>query len=347
MERIKICKESSIDNPIDFFNYYFLHNGYHNDQKRFFVGLEYLYDFIVEVNKEEEFILYVNNNDEGRGTDNPKKDSFSEQLKYRLLAQVEISKDCIDKRINNLNQSNSNLTDFLKLLIGKLEALSRKIKENTELRKYKYPLESIYKLGFHIFQTYHPFLIEVKSNFISDAINFHEEMKNQESRNEGQNQKSNLRHQVKKTKLTTFKWLSGKEIEISHLYFLLTNSEIISRDVPLVVFTSIFQEKEISKPLKIKWMLKTHGSNTKPSLIRFFRLLMVDLKLIDYKGKTDFSNTLKSIFIDSNGKDLGKIAVNLSQIIKREALSKEKIKLDLLENNLFEQTRTLFSTKTT
>ena len=345
MVQFNITNESSIENPIDFFNYYFLHNGYQNDHKRFFVGLEYLYDFIVEVNKEEEFILYVNNNDEGRGIDNPKKDSFSEQLKHRLLAQEELSKIYIDKKIRNLIERNSNLTDFLKLLIGKLEALSQTIKGNPELSKYKFPLESIFKLSFHIFQTYHPFLTDVRSKFISEAIEFHEKMNNQDSINEEQNQKSNLRRQVKKTKLTTFMWLSGKEEEISMLYFLLTNAGIINKDVPLVVFTSIFQGVEIKQHFKIKWMLTAHGSNTKPSLIRFFRLLMFDLKLIDQKSQTDFANTLRSIFLNNNGSKLGNIAVTHAQIIKRESQSKKR--LEPLENKLFEQTINLFSAKVT
>jgi len=329
----EIIRESSIENPLGFFEHFFLRGGFYQLHRGFFIffyedgeseGEPIFNEPIIEVNKEEEYYVYEDsNNDEGIVYQ--RKSYFKDVLKSHLLSEASITKKLINERIKTLKLKEKKVVFFLKDITSSLNNLSINIKSNPKQSKYLINNEIIYYIVESILNRYNLFFSKIDSPFIQEASEYFLnkkvllEKRKETKTTENLGQKS----QNSQRSINGFSWNcrpESKDLNTLLLYGILSNNKVIQDDdITLYNFRLAFSGSKIDTPLRIKWFLAKNGKYPKPVLIRVIKqILMDELKILKKMDNGELAKALSMIFVDSEGTAFKNMIVTLSQEVSEK-----------------------------
>lgn len=341
MEEQVYYDESPIDrdHPFGFFEDFFLKGGFREFHTKFYteeykseIGEWSAYSHPKKnMSTEEEYMLlegtYYND------PDNPLRIYFKDELWIHLLNQKKYSCKLIEQKIDSLQQETEIVT-YLKKLTIHLFSLASSIKLNSEINKYKAPLRIIYLIINWLNDKYCLFYNGINSPIIEEAID-HQEKIITETRILLTENKPNFEvpSQNSPSTITGFKWKSEPTSKIDFaeiyngksdidtktikLYTILKKYKVIPDDnITKQEFVLAFHESSLTKPLKIRWLLKTRGNLTKPSIIRVIKYtLMKRLGVIEnIEDRTELAKKLEFIFVDSQGNSIANMFQSLTDV---------------------------------
>lgn len=309
-------KESTIDNPLGFFEYFFLGGGFQLFHKNFFgvvnkekgeyEGSPLLYDVILEVNKVEEFICYTDATWEGSFVD--RKSFFKDELKKCLSTQKSVSIRLIRRKINSMIDEDKKIVPYLQLLTGNLNLLLIGINEKSDFSKYWIAKSTISEIIKYLYDVYNPFFKDIESPCIKEAIEYLVQNTILKPENELPAPiKEPVRVKAIQKSVNGFNWNCEPEyigLNTILLFDILKNNKVITGDnITLDNFKLAFSGTVLENPLNIKWLLAKNDVHPKPILVRAIKhILMDELKAIVEIDNGKLTRVVEMIFVDKDGK---------------------------------------------
>lgn len=316
-------KESALDKPLEFFNYFICENGLSNYKKQFFSGLDLeTFGFpVIKIDKMNYTYSYYYANDDGAVE--VREVSLFNNIKKTLEAQENISLLFINEKIHFLNDKGIEVTNYLKLILGELSRLSEIIKNKPELLNNNLN-QNIYNIVKKIYDKYNLF-INKQIPIISEALNF-------KQANQITETKKITNPPKEEKKVTAFKWKNNPEKSKVLINNVLTTLKIIEEN-DISKFETAFKGEEIKEPLNIKWKLKSSHNSYSAALIRFIKLL-IKLNLIDSVDNAEIANKIKKLFVAVDGIPFNNLGVKVNDKTDNPKGIKEN-ELHLKINELF------------
>jgi hypothetical protein len=298
---------SSIEKPLNYFEYLFSRNGIEHLRNNF---IQYYSsdDYADSTYNIETETVTHNHYDIETGEWSETYSDFDIVFFEQLVLEYYISRKLIDNYVDEQKEETV-IVFFIKRTLDKLNLLLSKIADEPETIKYKESRKPIEALISHI-HNYHS--LYVPQEMIPKVI-VHEEMK------------SNLEQHPTK-KMHSFKWKS--EANLCHIIYLwdkLKENGFINTNTELTVFQKAFDGSILEAPLQIEWIaLGKNNSSNKISLLYLINSL-IDAKLvIDDLTNVNYLNTIEQIFCDSNKQQFKNLQVSNSSDLKKPTKTKQK-----------------------
>lgn len=356
MEEIKI-KESTIDQPLGFFEYYFLDNGFFELYDDFFYykdeqGISQRYTVKRDDYGDEYIEVHVNvdsviSEDDWIDDDGNLRIYFEDKL--TLAEQQKLSKDFITKKVTSFNTEPGKIKPFLDFILSQLVYLLSEVKRSRFLNTYTFHKEVLYTIIDFLFHRYNAFLPTENPIFLEAErflLNKEKEIANMMGVTNIDNLNINdfldLEKRTKKSgkSITSFKWKSNSETNTDLLFKILSDSHIILQDSDTKMkFEMAFSGEGLKSPLGIKWFLEK-DTFIKPTLIRILKFTLMDeLQVIEKMDNGSLARTLTQIFVDKDGHDIKYIINSIDADISKKS--------SILEVDLIASLRQNFTPKMT
>lgn len=298
---------SSIEKPLNYFEYLFSRNGIEHLRNNF---IQYYSsdDYADSTYNVETETVTHNHYDIETGEWSETHSDFDGVFSQQLEPEYYISRKLIDNYVDE-QKKETVIVFFIKRTLDKLNLLLSKIADKPETIKYKESRKPIEALIRHI-HNYHS--LYVPQEMIPKVI-VHEEMK------------SNLEQHTTK-KMHSFKWKSEANLyQVIYLWDKLKENGFINTNTEMTVFQKAFDGSILEAPLQIEWIaLGKNNSSNKISLLYLINSL-IDAKLvIDDLTNVNYLNTIEQIFCDSNKQQFKNLQVSNSSDLKNPTKTKQK-----------------------
>ncbi|HCY41225.1 MAG TPA: hypothetical protein DHV48_07715 [Prolixibacteraceae bacterium] len=315
MSLANITKESSIENPFGFFEYFFLGGGFQKFHKYFFTVIneekgEFYEDqlgpdFVEAVNLGEEYIVINHiSTDEDRNV-TEKRVYFIDRLKSHLKEQRDNSKIQISKKIASFDLDEGKTMFYLKNIVNELVYLIDKVKLQNSITQYNINLLSLYLLIGFMHKRYNGILSYNEFPKLKEAEQFFKkEFLEVDNTKQKESFSNNSKVQDKvPSDIKALNWIKSPLLNSITLHGILSENKIIDEDGDtLERIKQAFSGEVLNSSLNIKWSL-TKNNSIKPPLVRIFKhLLMDELKVIEKMEDADLARSLSNIFVDQEGK---------------------------------------------
>lgn len=309
--------KSTEENPLAFFEGFYRHNGFRKFYKQFWDNLPYLELPVWEVNKEEGYYIYSDNQSGLDGVVD-RKVFFGDELIKKLKSQCIVSLGLIQVVVDSQLAKGRDVSNYLILQLHKIERIISFITKDEELRQHVENLKILEFFHAEILNRYKPLILQ-SHNDLSESSkeqllpkeNLNQELSQSQDFNEiSSNEKSFHKG------ITGFHWIAGSKLSPNDLYNILVHSNAISNEKSRKAdFLLAFTGESITEPLRIPWRL-TRGKhhNIRPTIKYILKdLLMTEFKLIEEEPDKLFAQKVAYIFADSNGNQIPNLG-QMSQI---------------------------------